>query len=125
MAYNSNLVTNGDHVAGEDLSTYQYCFVKLAAGGWVHATAGDLAEGVLMNKPASGQAATVATGGSCKLKVAAALAKSARVTPNAGGQGVAATLTTDNVCAILAEASTGANSIVSALIMPIGTTIVD
>jgi hypothetical protein len=61
-------------VAGEDLSTYQFCFVGISADGSVtHAAHTARAVGILQNNPTSGHAATVAGIGSVsKLKVAAA-----------------------------------------------------
>jgi hypothetical protein len=60
--------------ASEDLSTYQFCFVKLSGDNTVaHAAHTERAIGILQNNPASGSAATVAGIGSVsKLKVAAA-----------------------------------------------------
>jgi hypothetical protein len=60
--------------ASEDLSTYQFCFVKMSGDNTVaHAAHTERAIGILQNKPESGNAATVAGIGSVsKLKVAAA-----------------------------------------------------
>lgn len=101
------------YLAGEDLSAKQYTFVKFSssAARTVVAVSGtsDVPCGVLMNAPASGEAADVAMlGGGAKLKVAGAIAPGGRVKTNASGQGVAASADGEWVCAHVD--ATGANS---------------
>ena len=61
-------------IAGEDLSTYQFCFVKISADGTVtHAAHTERPIGILQNTPTATHGAVVAGVGSVsKLKVAAA-----------------------------------------------------
>ena len=59
-------------VAGADLSTMQYKVIVVA--GTIAASNG-LAAGVLLNKPQSGEAATIAYAGRMKAYAAAAIAK--------------------------------------------------
>ena len=68
MAYDSNLQSIS-LVAGEDLSSSQYRFVKLnAAGAVIRCTVqGEFAAGVLQNKPTSGQIAEVGFNGVSKI----------------------------------------------------------
>lgn len=57
--------------AGADLSSSQYCFVKVNSSGQavLAATAGEAVIGVLQNKPTSGQAAIVCVGGESKVVI--------------------------------------------------------
>ena len=86
--------------ASEDLSTYQFCFVKLSGDNTVaHAAHTERAIGILQNTPTSGHGATVAGIGSVsKLKIAAAGALSYgqmvapdNTSPANLGRGIAAT----------------------------------
>lgn len=64
-------------IAGADLSSYQYCCVKVHTtdGQVVLAdTAGEHCVGILQNTPASGEEAVVAIAGSCKAKANGAVA---------------------------------------------------
>ena len=56
-------------IAGGDLSSDQFHFVKLGAGSLVvQAGAGERAIGVLQNDPIAGRAARVAIGGLCRVE---------------------------------------------------------
>lgn len=61
--------------SGEDLSTYQYCFVKFSSGKIVHCdTVGERAFGILLDAPsASDLPCEIAVAGKTKLKVGGAL----------------------------------------------------
>ncbi|SCM71512.1 hypothetical protein KL86PLE_100245 [uncultured Pleomorphomonas sp.] len=87
-------------LAGADLSSSQYLFVKLDANAQVVvAGAGEDAIGVLQNKPAAGQAATVRVGGLSKVVAGAAITAGARVASDASGKAktaVAATVNTSD-----------------------------
>jgi hypothetical protein len=83
-------------VAGEDLSTFQFAFVKVgtASNEVVSCGAGELGIGVLLNKPLTGQACEVALiggGGIYKVKAAGALATpGTRLSSDADGKAEAA-----------------------------------
>lgn len=87
-------------LAGADLSSSQYHFVKLDTNGEVVLSgAGEDAIGVLQNKPADGQAATVRVGGLSKVVAGAAITAGARVASDASGKAktaVAATVNTSD-----------------------------
>lgn len=94
MAYQANLRTFGNAVAGADYSaaTNQFRAVKFdAAGALVLAGAGEAAAGILQNKPALGHAANVATGGQSKARAGGTIAAGADVAVGANGLLVAAT----------------------------------
>lgn len=71
--------------AGADLSSYQYCAVKLSTGGKLAlAGAGERGVGILSDKPsADGDAARVVAGGLTKAKAGDTIAVNAFVTPEA------------------------------------------
>lgn len=95
--------------AGGDLSADQWKFVTVAADEQVdlHASAGDLPTGVLLNNPdAAGRAAEVAVGGVIKVEAAAAIAAGAEVA--ADGSGLAVTASTGN--AIVGQCLKGAGA---------------
>lgn len=84
-------------LAGADLSSSQYRFVKLnAAGAVVLSGAGEAAIGVLQNKPGNGQAATVRVGGLSKVIAGAAIALPNRIASDANGKAKAAVAATVN-----------------------------
>lgn len=72
--------------AGADLRTHQFKFVSIAADGDVELTGDDgHADGVLLNAPNSGEAATVAIGGVVKVVCGAAVTRGADVASGANG----------------------------------------
>jgi len=80
--------------AGADLSAAQFKFVKLSAGTVVLGAAGNDCIGVLLNKPASGEAAEVQIAGITKVQADVALATSGtKVMCSADGQAAVATST--------------------------------
>lgn len=84
-------------VAGGDLSSSQYKFVKLNSSGQVVdvAAATDIPVGILQNKPASGATAEVMVYGVSKLQGDADLARGNQIGTSADGQADAKTVTTD------------------------------
>ena len=104
--------------AGADLSSDQYKFVTLSAGKAVLCSAAtDAPVGVLQNKPASGQAATVAISGACKLLAGATIASGDAVGTDASGTADPKAVT-DTTEYVVGRALTGGASgeIVTALI---------
>jgi hypothetical protein len=95
--------------AGEDLSTFQYCFVKITANNTVQATdvQGDRPIGVLQNKPGNGEAATVLLAGVTLLKSSGTINVGTNVGPENAGTARAQTVTapaTSVACGIALEA---------------------
>jgi len=77
MSYGGEYITIPGLTAGADLSSSQYCTVKMASTAGqviICAAATDVPVGVLQNKPTSGQAAEVATLGVVKAKLGASVA---------------------------------------------------
>lgn len=91
MATYDNIQTINS-VAGADLSSSQYLFVKQhsTAGQVVVAGDGENAFGVLLNDPTAGQAATVAIAGKVRVVAGGTVAIGARVAADAAGKAVTA-----------------------------------
>jgi len=109
--------------ASEDLSNYQYHFMKLDADGKVaHCTANtDKVIGILQNKPdAEDKAALVRISGTSKLVMSGTNNEGDYITPSdqAGdyGEGLVSTTDKDFIGAIALEAATAADDIIEALI---------
>ncbi len=109
--------------ASEDLTNYQYHFVKLDADGKVaHCTANtDVAIGILQNYPdAEDKAALVRTLGTSKLVMSATNNEGAYITPSdteaSYSEGKATTTTKDFIGAIALEAATAADDIIEVLL---------
>lgn len=100
--------------ASSDLSTKQYLFVKIDGEKTVGvAGAGEAVDGVLQNKPISGQAATVWGPGSLsKVYSSAAIAAGAFVTPTAAGKAVTAA-SGNYIAGRVLEAATAADQLIS------------
>ena len=110
-------------VAGEDLSSAQYLFVKLSGDTVVKAAAvTDRPFGVLQNKPGDGGAAEVCIGGKSKLICGGSVANNALLGADAAGKGTAITIdaagTTYNYAGaqVLAQA-TAANGVATVLVI--------
>lgn len=122
MAYEiNNYSVRATFVAGADLSTKQYTFVKLNASGEVIAAAGatDIPIGVLQNNPTSGAEASVTIVGGTKIVAGAAIGEGALVGTSATGKAVAlvaGTDTTKYVVGTLLTESGGDGDIVSAVV---------
>ncbi len=84
--------------AGGDLRTKQYHILRTSAAGVTNlasrTTAAQTAvadvSGVLLNKPNSGQAASMAVTGECKVVAGAAITQGVNVTTNASGRAIVA-----------------------------------
>lgn len=116
-------VTNSQIViplkAGADLSSSQYCIVKVNDENQVVvATAGtDKAFGVLQNTPVSGEAAEVAIAGRTKIRVSAGIADGALITATTGGEGVTTTTAGDWVTALALTTVANNDEVVDAVIV--------
>lgn len=87
-------------LADADLSSYQYCFVKIGTDEQHVAlgTANSKVIGILMNKPTSGQAAEVAMpGGGGKLKISETVTAGQYLTSTSVGQGEVADTSGEHV----------------------------
>lgn len=98
-------------LAGEDLTAAQFRFVKLSSGKVVKAGAGEAAIGVLLNKPASGEAASIQIGGVALVSVDAAVTQDDKLMSSGDGQAATKTGTNNALGVALASAST-ANTII-------------
>jgi hypothetical protein len=122
MAYEiSNYSVKVTLVAGADLSTKQYTFVKLDSSGQAVAASGatDIPIGVLQNAPTSGQEAEVLIVGGTKIVAGAAIGEGALVGTGATGKAVAlvaGTDTTKYVVGTLLTESAADGNIVTAVI---------
>ena len=104
--------------AGADLSSAQFKFVKISSGAVVLCGAGENALGVLTNKPASGEAASVQIGGIAKVQADAALSTTgAKVMSSADGQAAAAT-STNHVLGMTVTTAAAAAELVEVLLAP-------
>lgn len=97
MATVAGMGTPVSFIAAEDLSTYQWCFVKLNTSGQAeHIDAiTDIPFGVLQNAPAAGEVASIIPIGTGASRVAlgATLAPGALISSSATGLAVAAVAT--------------------------------
>jgi hypothetical protein len=122
MAYEiNNYSVRATFVAGADLSTKQYTFVKLNASGEVVAAAAatDIPIGVLQNNPTSGAEASVTIVGGTKIVAGAAIGEGALVGTSSTGKAVAlvaGTDTTKYVVGTLLTESGADGDIVSAVV---------
>ncbi len=92
------------YVAGADLSEAQFRFVTAGATGVTLTGAGEAADGVIINDPASGGAATVVVFGRVIVEAGGEITAGAEVTAGANGVVVAAG-TADIVLGKAAEAA--------------------
>jgi len=123
MAYEiNNYSVRATFVAGADLSTKQYTFVKLNSSGQVIAAAAatDIPIGVLQNNPTSGQEASVTIVGGTKIVASAAATLGTALNFGTSSAGKAATLavtdTTKYVLGVYLEAPAADGNIVAAVI---------
>ena len=122
MAYEiSNYSVKVTLVAGADLSTKQYTFVKLDSSGQAVAASGatDIPVGVLQNAPTSGQEAEVLIVGGTKIVAGAAIGEGALVGTSSAGKAVAlvaGTDTTKYVVGTLLTESAADGNIVTAVV---------
>lgn len=93
MAHEIPAFKMGHLPAAADLSSSQYLGVKVVAGGIdVVSAAGELAVGILQNKPVSGEAAEVTVLGISKAVSSGSLSKGAKVAFDSAGKLKAAVL---------------------------------
>ncbi|MBC7340958.1 MAG: DUF2190 family protein [Clostridia bacterium] len=118
-------------VAGADLSAAQYRFVKVNAdGNAVLAGNGEMAVGVLQDKPGPGVAGQVRVLGVTKVVAGGAIAKGALVASDADGKAKAAVAATANTTSgaisgshaagIALEDASAADVVISVLLLPVG-----
>jgi len=120
MAYEIPVLTLS-LVAGGDLSSSQFKYVKLNSSGQVVdiAAATDIPVGVLQNKPASGVLAEVMALGVSKIQGDADLAKGAQIGTSADGQAdakIAGTDTTEYVVGQVIDDNTAAGGLITATV---------
>lgn len=112
-------------LAAADLSSYQYCFVKLSADNTVNVCgAGEQAIGILQNKPsAAGKEARVRVFGVSRLVngTAGAIAYGAKVMSAASGKGVASTTDKDIYFGVVLQGTTAINYLFTVLLTGINT----
>lgn len=106
--------------AGNDLRTFQYRFMRASAGNTIDcASAPNLrvtdVVGVLLNKPNSGEHATLAHRGVTKIKAGAAINVNELVTTNASGKATAAT-SGDLVAGMALTAAGAADEVIDMLL---------
>lgn len=94
----------------------QYAFVKITGVsqvGLATTKATDRAVGVMVSKPqVTGQAATVAVSGLCKVRAGAALTAGALVTCDATGRAITGVAGTDQIYGVAVTTATAANQVV-------------
>lgn len=114
MSYETALKTIDTQVAGADLSAKQYYIVKTdSAGAVVLAGDGEVASGVLQNKPTSGQAASYAVDGVSKVVVSGAITAGGLVMSDSNGKGTAHTGSGKNAFGRALETSTTDGDIIA------------
>jgi len=113
-------------ISGEDLSSSQYLAVMIELGtsnevivAGTPAAEGTHVIGVLQNEPADGEAASVAIGGTSKLKMAAACDAGEKLMSSAGS-GTPVDGDTKGVIGIALEDADGSGSIIEVLVTPGG-----
>lgn len=120
-AYAVNPICDGTKVAGEDLSSSQYCVVKLGSteGEVELCGASDDPYGVLQNAPAEGEPASVAIGGISKIKANGAFSYGdyLAVAASTGKVDTASGAAPYTIIAQACEDAGAANGIVAALII--------
>jgi hypothetical protein len=123
MAYSSgaNILS---FTSGADLTSSQYRFVKIdsSTGKVVAGTAGDDCIGIVLNKPNTDEAASVAVEGICKLYIAdhTSITYDSNLMAGSGGGGDLAAGSTNNVLAKALEDPGANGEIISVLIHKIG-----
>ena len=122
MAYEiSNNALKITAIAGADLSSKQYRFVKMSADNTVVVCAGatDAPIGVLQNNPISGAEASVLVVGGTKLVASAAIAAGIKIGTDANGKAdakVAGTDTTEYTVGVVIQSSGADADILTAVI---------
>lgn len=86
MAYEQQGFKHGSEVASADLSGNQYYCVALGASGYALAGLGAAVDGILQDKPGSGESCSVQVDGISKAVAGAAIAKGDAVACDAAGK---------------------------------------
>ena len=119
MAY-QNYKSLGTLLAASSLTGSQYLFAKVDSAGKIAvAGAGELAIGVIENKPGAGEPVTVAIYGVIKVKAGATFAAGAKIAANAAGKAITAT-TGQQINGIALEAAGAVDQVVSVLLVRAG-----
>jgi len=126
MSQASNQIVKSFICGADSLATKQYHAVQMGASDNAVIVAGAGAAegahvlGVLQNKPAVGEAAAVAIGGTSKLQMGATCDRGEKIKAIAGGTGTPATADQESVIGIALESATSATSIIEILLTPGG-----
>lgn len=105
--------------AAADLSAKQYYMVTLASETTCNvAGAGEVAAGILINEPESGDACDIFSHGEGEVKVAAALVINSPFKSDASGLAVLADTDTDHIVGWTRSAATAAGDVVKCLVAP-------
>lgn len=115
MSYEIKGFCVGTEVASADLSSSQFLFSSFSATGVALAGAGEPADGVLQDAPASGESASVMVDGVSKVVAGAAVVKGAEVMSSAAGKGITATAGS-NIVGRALEAAGADGDIIAVLI---------
>lgn len=113
-------------LAGQSFSSKQYFAVTMTSTDNTVVVAGAAAAegthviGVIQNEPGSGEAASVAIGGTSKLSMAAACDQGEKIMSDGNGEGTPADADQKSVIGIALEASDGDGSIIEVLLTPGG-----
>jgi hypothetical protein len=121
MAFAAGTFSPSGFKAENDLSTKQFYLVELGAAADeidVCDGAGDIAIGVLQNKPTAGQAAEVAMGGFCKAIASGAITKGAAVGTDGSGKLVTKSSNNDWCIGRARDAATADGDIITLWICP-------
>lgn len=121
MAYEQPVALHGTFTASADLSTHQLKFVKISGSNTCTITAAstDAVVGVLQNKPALGQEASVMTLGISKCLAGAAVAAGAEVMSDASARAITASAAAgaNRVIGVALEAAAAAGEVISVLLI--------
>lgn len=120
MAFNNIHGRVETYIAGADLSSKQYTFVKMSGADVVSAGDGEDAIGVLWNDPTSGKAASVVRGGDPHVYAGAAITAGADIASDAAGKVVPAA-TGDYVLGQARAAAAADGDLVQIHFNPVGT----
>jgi len=125
MAYQSSPVLDFSFEAAEDLSSYQYQFVKIDTSGKVRLlnSAVELPDGILQNDPASGEEATVRMLGISKVAANGALDEGTFIKPEyvSGtdcGKAADAVAEKGMICGRIVDASSAEDDLASVFLTP-------
>jgi hypothetical protein len=122
MATEANLRTM-TRVAASDLSAKQYYGVKIDSNGKIAlAGEGDIAVGILQDKPEADAAGCVAIGGESKVVAGGSVTAGTRFTFDSTGKAVAVGSGDDHAMGIALE-TLASGKIGTVLIQPVGTTL--